>query len=1133
MKELLKEVFPPPDGVDTPITGNSPAEVIKQRGLEVQAQCQVKGSAVDMDNLRIGPREIGFDLKGNVGSSVFHKDCGALASDAGFVSCVCNTAVATGKWMYEVSLVSPGLAQIGWATPTCEYTRENGVGDSRDSYAYDGFRLRKWNSGVRVYGEEWTTGDIIGTCLDLSEGTITYYRNGRSMGVAYDKVRIGHGFGYKAAVSASKAQLYVINYGQQPMQYPVEGFRPLQDEPVQLMKYSNYLINSLSRLWASQLFVDGSQPAQARVMLCEAAIFNQLQQGFDSIYIANAIILPFLLAASEAQLRRFIKGAAQYLTDRTFSYLVGDLLQAISSKIMHYFAWEDEATQLTELTTTLFENATWFEKLCVFFKDKQFANGFQAMFLSRLLAKHDTWFLEHTDPVAQCLAGAAVLTDAKLHEFERKSKRLDTARARLLQVLLRQVPTQGTFEELHSHPIMKWIVAGYSLYISQPRIKQKSSAFCVQAAANISFALLSMLHSATDGVRLGDIALDDERWARYHFNAGIYLASCYDHFPNDRRHDISRLGGSLSTAKRVRQRKVDKGELHSLGIEESGVPLCFWLVQYAAVAILAMNEVYKHCRTINDNVMTDSVMLRQAVEREASPAAKPEDAEALVETVAKIKKTFSESTRQCVGFNLTHFSPWRRELCMHLENVLLDQLFACEKAGALGVFPVFVHSAIMDLSSLLQSEPTFSTADTVSFDNYWVKTPERKAVLEKYFRHLGVAYSSKDVVLPDVLSALTAHIKHVTLVPAYAQVLAELPDAIAQLGTGMLATFEETPSHSRWVQAADVVTGMWGSNGFGFWAAVAAQQFKLHEVPGDMTSLAFCTAFCERCFEGEQRQSAIKFLNTALNIMNWTVSETWQLVEVIRETDADEGTMESADQKFSRCMALFDANVNICRTFECVAALSKSTFDTTQEDSLVLVIRVIELMVHLIDRCLYAPNIETLSKHFFLSVCAPVQPLLPAIGVLLALDKHHSTTVQKVAENPLMKRPLMDKLRSLLDDVESPMSLSKLNETERSSFTDFLDRVDVQRQEQEQLVQQMMAEREKRQTRVSQGGAISSDEDDDTCPICCALPLEVSFNPCHHKSCKLCITRHLQNNDACFFCNATVESVTPIDPDAV
>jgi Kip1 ubiquitination-promoting complex protein 1 len=55
----------------------------------------------------------------------------------------------------------------------------------------------------------------------------------------------------------------------------------------------------------------------------------------------------------------------------------------------------------------------------------------------------------------------------------------------------------------------------------------------------------------------------------------------------------------------------------------------------------------------------------------------------------------------------------------------------------------------------------------------------------------------------------------------------------------------------------------------------------------------------------------------------------------------------------------------------------------------------------------------------------------------------------------------------------------------------------------------------------------TGDEDDDhTCCICYNCDSDATFQPCHHRSCFGCISRHLLNNQRCFFCNAVVTSVT-------
>lgn len=40
--------------------------------------------------------------------------------------------LGAGKWQYEVILHTAGIQQLGWATISCPFTSEEGVGDAPD-----------------------------------------------------------------------------------------------------------------------------------------------------------------------------------------------------------------------------------------------------------------------------------------------------------------------------------------------------------------------------------------------------------------------------------------------------------------------------------------------------------------------------------------------------------------------------------------------------------------------------------------------------------------------------------------------------------------------------------------------------------------------------------------------------------------------------------------------------------------------------------------------------------------------------------------------------------------------------------------------------------------------------------------
>jgi len=114
-----------------------------------------------------------------------------------FCSIRANACVYSGKWMFEVILGTGGIQQLGWATidsrfsdiagilfgaylfTSDDHNAIQGVGDSADSYAYDGARIKKWTNGkAKAYGQHWLPGDVIGVCICLPRAEENYGAQG-------------------------------------------------------------------------------------------------------------------------------------------------------------------------------------------------------------------------------------------------------------------------------------------------------------------------------------------------------------------------------------------------------------------------------------------------------------------------------------------------------------------------------------------------------------------------------------------------------------------------------------------------------------------------------------------------------------------------------------------------------------------------------------------------------------------------------------------------------------------------------------------------------------------------------------------------------------------------------------------
>jgi hypothetical protein len=140
---------------------------------------------------------------------------------AGSCASLASVAVSSGKWYWEATFVSgnygtAGILKVG-------DSKLNYIGSTSGGYSYanDGNKVN--NGSFTAYGASYTSGDVIGIALDLTAGTLVFYKNGVSQGTAFSGIS---GL-YQPALSdvAFAALVYTLNFGQRPFTYtPPTGF---------------------------------------------------------------------------------------------------------------------------------------------------------------------------------------------------------------------------------------------------------------------------------------------------------------------------------------------------------------------------------------------------------------------------------------------------------------------------------------------------------------------------------------------------------------------------------------------------------------------------------------------------------------------------------------------------------------------------------------------------------------------------------------------------------------------------------------------------------------------------------------------------------------------------------------------
>jgi hypothetical protein len=137
--------------------------------------------------------------------------------------------MTSGKWYAEVYINAAVTAQ--WIGVSSDVPKAGlgtlGSGSARNpGYAYKvntGNKCNNDNTGV-AYAASSTTGDIIGIAMDADAGSITFYKNGTSLGVAYTGMT-NTGNGWLFGSDSDPNGSFFWNFGQRPFTYtPPTGF---------------------------------------------------------------------------------------------------------------------------------------------------------------------------------------------------------------------------------------------------------------------------------------------------------------------------------------------------------------------------------------------------------------------------------------------------------------------------------------------------------------------------------------------------------------------------------------------------------------------------------------------------------------------------------------------------------------------------------------------------------------------------------------------------------------------------------------------------------------------------------------------------------------------------------------------
>jgi len=190
-------------------------------GVDTGVGGTVRGNYCTLNPLDRGPTYV--LANGNLDASTSHSTDTVVKT---------TIAVNSGKWYAEVvyTTIAGAYPTVGIVASDFSSTFNPFVGFTATSYGYGAAATKLNNGSTSSYGATWTTGDVIGIAFDLDAGTITFYKNGVSQGVAYSGIPLTNSY-CVAFSTPGGVNAFVANFGQRPFAYTApSGFKALNTQ---------------------------------------------------------------------------------------------------------------------------------------------------------------------------------------------------------------------------------------------------------------------------------------------------------------------------------------------------------------------------------------------------------------------------------------------------------------------------------------------------------------------------------------------------------------------------------------------------------------------------------------------------------------------------------------------------------------------------------------------------------------------------------------------------------------------------------------------------------------------------------------------------------------------------------------
>eukprot|EP01117_Protostelium_nocturnum_P008236 TRINITY_DN2939_c0_g2_i1.p1 TRINITY_DN2939_c0_g2~~TRINITY_DN2939_c0_g2_i1.p1 ORF type:complete len:1088 (-),score=416.38 TRINITY_DN2939_c0_g2_i1:26-3289(-) len=1021
-------------------------------------------------------------------------------SHSNFSSFRASVCVYSGKWMYEVTLGTAGIQQIGWATIDCPFTNEEGVGDSVDSFAYDGKRIKKWNAKSSNYGEAWMAGDIIASCIDLDAGSISFYRNGKSLGVAFPQVKHGEnaeGMAYFPAFSLSQGERCSLNFGSAPFQFPVVGFQSLQSPLSEaIVEMADYLFS----LFSNFLEENANELDTIRFI---SSISEYLRPFLLKDYIQSSHVYPLMRRLMQEEKNQAVQRAFQMfllcLNEEECHSFVNQFFTFLGNKI-RTIPLIDPASSWRPLIDI--------QMVCILIKLPGILSVLLSTPFSNILESFFTIKQPNNVDLAQLFpvvwwtgTEEDICSKEKMDEsFQLLRRVIDQNESYLMDICKTFI--ESNFIDPKSNQsaqtiFKNWIRSILSKNKGVNRNIQPPGLSDSTVLSNLYFVILKLLKEYFESGKVSEFPLE------------MFFNNELEYF------DFSRIGGLINHLnKNLAIQSAKDIQINPSGKEEEmrhfadqfaekskkkDRPLQVFLFDSLIILHhLGMSTRFKSAAMHLQNQISTIAQLddtNKRIKRASGGGPVGESTDRLLFAKKAFRDDVIEHVRVCAWIGAMLYSSEKQELMFKSEVFLVELLsFASHFDPIFSYIPECYLEVLVDsFHALRRGDPPFPLCGS----------EEKIVQLTKIIEFLIEHFNDKRIINPDIRDFLLQSLSVLLQYHDFVRVF-ERPEVNRSLFMhSMLEAFDAR----FWIPIANILLRFWRGTGFG-------QAVKR---VNDCSSQEYQNVFRNVCSEDMNLLS--EFINRVFNNLNWAITEFGVASKELQTTASSlpfaiNAMYPELIQHQRKCNVMFELSICLIRIVELVSLEIPNAFMNND----INISRLAELLIFVLTRTTTggdAKNFDSLIKleNAALEKINRLSIFSPAVGIIANLHSYHlqhktKTSLSKmIASTGGFRKEIFDYL---------------LNFDWNRAITDQEIKVDEKLKILSQFNEELCTEMDAQDKKDEE---LANSNSDDMCSICCSAEVDTRFVPCGHRSCNRCINRHLLNNKKCFFCNAQIENV--------